>query len=106
MTTSGKDDVVTLLGFLIEIADLCGRILQVTVQGDDVVACCGVVAGIQRTLLSEVTTQEDAFHMFVRCTDVADNLATVVRAAVFYQYNLITVSQSADSFCDLCHELP
>jgi hypothetical protein len=48
------DDVVTLLPFVDQTLDDFGRILQVGVHHDDRVALCGIHAGGDRDLMTEI----------------------------------------------------
>lgn len=59
------DKVVTiLLNHPIRLWNLIGRVLQISIHGDDHISLCFLETTIKGRALTIVTTELDAFHMF------------------------------------------
>jgi hypothetical protein len=97
---AGIDDVVALTDFLIEILDLCRRVLKVTIESHHKVTLREVKPSIESILLPEIPTEKDALHPFVPPTDFRDDLTAVVGTMVLDENYLIIGGKRHDCFLD------
>ena len=104
---AGVDDVIALVNFCQQLADLVRRGLAVVVEADNDVSAALVKARHQRRMLAEVFRQIDAHDMAVRRHKAADRAEGIIRRAVVHQNDLVVIlRQGLHGGGDLRHHTP
>ena len=106
LTTSGADDIITLLVPLKHFADQPGRVLQITVHHDQNIRIRVIQPRLDRILMAEIPGQLDISDTIVHTRQILDAIKGVIRTAIIDVQDRELIAGWLQCQADLCMDRP